>query len=476
MYRQRVGDAPVSRTRQVADFVARASADGECSPAVVDNAVAAILDTVAVMLAGARELAPRAVAATCTTERTGCAVVGMDPRFGSADAALIGGTAAHVLDFDDVHVVPKLGHPSAVVVPALLAIAHEHDLTGREFVDAYAVAIEVGVRLGGLLGESHYLQGWHATGNIGALRAAAGVCRALGLDAEATAQALGVAGSVAGGLRANFGTMTKSMHAGNAARAGVLAAVLARDGFTANDDVVDADLGFLAAFGADRTEREPLRLGDPWELERGLVWKRFPSCAASHAAIEAALSVGSRMRDDGKGVDDVRRVHVTVGYDAIDALRYRRPARPLEAKFSAEYCVASALLDGAPGLSHFTEAALQREECRSLMARTVVQGPDGARDGRRATRAATVTLDLADGTSLDASDSGAAVHVGGSNPDMLTAKALDCFAWAGWPRGEAEAMWQELATLEQAPSVRELFEPLHVDRASTAASVTGGRG
>ena len=287
-------------------------------------------------------------------------------RTSAGEAALVNGTAAHALDYDDVQVNMR-GHPSAPLLPVVLALGEKLRSSGREVTEAFVLGFEVECKLGRAIGEPHYALGWHATSTFGSLGAAAASARLLCLDAQVTANALGIAASLASGLQQNFGTMTKPLHAGWAARNGVTAAQLAAAGMTADAQAIEGEHGFLRAMsgGAEIDAEAVVRgRGDPWEiLSPGIGVKLYPCCYATHRAIDAALAVRemSEIRAGGIG-----RVEAVVSPGTLAPLIRRPPATGLEAKFSLEYCIASALFDGGVGLGSFTDEAVGRGEVREL--------------------------------------------------------------------------------------------------------------
>jgi 2-methylcitrate dehydratase PrpD len=215
----------------------------------------------------------------------------------------------------------------------------------------------------------HYGRGWHSSATIGVLGAAAASARLLGLDVAEASRALGLAASMAGGSRQNFGTMTKPLHPGLAARDGVFAAALAGAGFTADAAQLESPLGYFAMYadGCD-LERVQASLAGPWALTtHGLNVKKYPCCYCTHRTADATLALAAR---DGIDPAGVRSIRLTLEPDGFDPLIHHRPTTGLEGKFSAEYVIAAALLDGRVGLASFTDAAVRRPEAQELL-RTV---------------------------------------------------------------------------------------------------------
>jgi len=232
------------------------------------RAAIAVLDTVGVTLAGVSEPAAHIVRDVVADEGSdACGVFGTRVRASIGGAALANGTAAHALDYDDMCFV-SLAHPSAPLVPAALAAAEAEGLSGRAVLDAYVVGFEVEARLGRLMNPRHYQRGWHCTSTLGTIGAAAAVSRLLGLDARTAGHALAIAASEASGVKENFGTMVKPLHAGLAARNGVLAALLARRGMTASELALAGPQGFLHAMDSegDALADAIADLGARWEI------------------------------------------------------------------------------------------------------------------------------------------------------------------------------------------------------------------
>src|SRR4051795_13516341 len=257
-------------------------------PEAVHWAKNAILDTIGVTLAGAAEPCTRIVARVLNTgaERGECLIFGTDRRAALLDAALINGTAAHALDFDDVS-NSMGGHPSAPIVPALFAAGETLDSTGRDIIAAYVAGFETETRIGRGVNLHHYEKGWHPTATLGVFGAAAACSHLIGLDRAKTAQALAIASSLASGIKANFGTMTKPLHVGHAARGGLFAAMLAREGFTANDAALEHRQGFLSVFngaGNFNTDEILADWGRPYDLvSPGIGIKQHPCCGSTHS-------------------------------------------------------------------------------------------------------------------------------------------------------------------------------------------------
>lgn len=387
-------------TERVAGFIV-----DTCYEALPDEVVAAarraILDTLGVTIAGAAEAGSRILLDSIATLGGAgtVSVLGTGIRTTAPQAALANGALGHALDFDDVNVSMR-GHPSIPVLPAVLALAEQAGSRGRDALTAFLTGFEVECKLGRAIGPSNYARGWHATSVLGSIGAAAAAAQLLDLDVERTRHALGIASSMASGSRQNFGTMTKPLHAGLAARAGVEAAGLAARGFTADPDILEAPLGFGSLF-SPAGDWGPERLGDlgkPWDIvSPGISVKKYPCCYMTHRAVDAALAATGGRRCDAAEVESIQ-IRAPAG--SVSALIHHRPTTGLEAKFSMEYCVAAAVLDGGLRLASFDAEAVQRPAAQELLRRVEVIEVSGTdlwvETGTR------VTLRMREGSALEA--------------------------------------------------------------------------
>jgi 2-methylcitrate dehydratase PrpD len=365
---------------------------------IVERAHQSVLDWFAVTLGGSQEQAPMALLALLSgagsADTQAVTVVGHRTRLTALDAALVNGTSSHVLDFDDVNVV-FLGHPSVAVLAAALALAEQLDLSVAQLLTAYVAGYETACRLAAALGPEPYMRGSHATGTVGTIAAAAACAHLLRLDPAQTAVALGIAASEAAGLKANIGTMTKSLHAGNACRSGMLAALLADSGFTANRDAIEAEQGFAAASGGNRDAAAAM--SDPpagWHLRENL-FKHHASCFFTHSTIEGLRGL---KLEHGFDAEDVEEVTVHVSETELGTCVIPEPATGLEAKFSLAHLSAMTLLGSSTAAISDGDAA---DVHAVALRRRVVLVPDGEagapthvevrlRDGRRLQAAADV--------------------------------------------------------------------------------------
>jgi 2-methylcitrate dehydratase PrpD len=391
------------------------------------RAATALLDTVGVTLAGAAEPAGRIVQRMVAAEGgTACTVLGASSRASASGAALANGTAGHALDFDDMCFV-SLAHPSAPLVSALLAASELQRSSGTGLLDAYAVGFEIEARLGRLINPRHYQRGWHCTSTLGTIGAAAAVSRLLGMSVEAAGHSLAIAASEASGLKENFGTMVKPLHAGLAARNGIHAALLAQGGFTASSLALDGPQGFIRAMdGESNALAEALDdLGRRWEIvETGITVKLYPSCAGTHPSLDALLELRRREQFTA---EDVERIEIDVDSITPTILIYERPVSGLEGKFSMPFCAAAAVAFGQVDLSTFDDQTVSNPRVESLM-RRVAMRVDHSLDGiAEPLTQAKVNLRLHDGRVLTQRANGARGYPAQPASDAeLDAKFMSC--------------------------------------------------
>jgi 2-methylcitrate dehydratase PrpD len=431
----------------LADFVVSAAPPPEARAA----AARAVLDTVGVTLAGAAEPAARIVQRVIEPEGSGaCRVIGTPLRVSPGNAALANGTAAHALDYDDMCFV-SLAHPSAPLVAAAWSVAERTGASGRALLDAYIVGFEIEGRLGRSMNPRHYQRGWHCTSTLGTIGAAATASRLLGLDREAVGHALAIAASEASGVKENFGTMVKPLHAGLAARNGVLAALLAQVGMTGSEAAIEGPQGFLATMDSERPGLAP-GIGDlasRWEIiDTGITVKLYPSCAGTHPTLDTLLDLKRR---EGFVADEVEAIDI--GVDAIvpTILIYDRPSSGLEGKFSMPFCAAAALVHGRVGVETFEAGPLRDPAILAMQSRVTMHVDSALNPAAPPLTQARVTVRLRDGRVLTACANGARGYPEHPASDAeLATKFTSCAARTlPAPRAaRALAMLQDLDRLE----------------------------
>ena len=335
-----------------------------------------VLDYVAVTLAGAAEPLTAMVLAELA-EQGGAAdatVFLHGGKLPALSAALVNGTAAHALDYDDVNLAMP-GHPTVAILPALLALAEETHASGADLITAFVAGYETQCRIGLLVAPTHYDDGFHATGTVGAFGAAAACAHLLKLDAQQTAHALGIAGTQAAGLRSLFGTMCKPFHAGKAAHNGALAARLAKRGFVARPDVLECDQGFARTHSADFNPERALA-PPPLGLHlRANLFKYHAACYLTHAAIEAARSLKA---EHAIAPEQVRSVRIRLDRACAGVCNIAEPRTGLEAKFSLRFTMALALAGADTSrLAVYSDAAARDDALNRLRDRVTVEFVSG---------------------------------------------------------------------------------------------------
>jgi 2-methylcitrate dehydratase PrpD len=373
----------------------------DLTPGALTGAKIGLLDTIAVGIAGADDEAAR-IARRVALDGPGAALVwGTARRTRALDAAFANGIAANVLDYDDC--TENLGgHPSAPILPALIALAEERRANGRDVLTAYVAGFELETALGRAVNFHHYEKGWHPTATLGVFGAAAACARLLDLDEEQTTRAIALCASLAAGVKSNLGSMGKPMHVGNCARNGLLAAELAREGYTGNADALEHPQGFLEVFngsGNYHVERLLEKWGAPWEIETpGIQVKQYPCCLSTQAAVDLMLDLVK--------TNAVEPEHVTSIEARVPPLRLKHTDRPqprsaLDSKLSVQYVLARALTDRAVTLAHFDGESYLDPRTHDVMRRVQPVPFDERLRNELGDSGAAITVTLADGRRLE---------------------------------------------------------------------------
>lgn len=314
-------------------------------------------------------------------------VLGRAEKVDMAGAALLNGISSHTFDFDDTH-LKTIIHPAGPVASAALALAEHRGLGGRVLLDALVLGIDVACRMGNLMYPDHYDRGWHITGSTGTLGAAAACARLLGLDEQRTAMALGIAASQPVGLREQFGTMTKPFHPGGAARAGLLSALLASQGFTASPRALEAPRGYAQVLSTKCAWHEVTdELGERFEISFN-TYKPFACGIVIHPSIDACV----QLREQGVKPEDVERLELKVHSLVLELTGKKEPADGLQGKFSVYHGCAAGLIFGRAAEPEYDDAIVTRPDV-VVLRRKVVATVDDAIDEA----AADVTAVLKDG-------------------------------------------------------------------------------
>jgi 2-methylcitrate dehydratase PrpD len=371
-----------STSDKVAQFVAILRAR-ELPKAVTEAAKEHLLDGFATMLGGTAEEASQRIDGYLQNfpSRPESSVIGSNRKVNAPYAALANGIRGHVLDYDDAQLATfrsrpygQLTHPTTPVLAAALAVAERINATGLDLLTAYIAGVEVACRLADAIHPDHYLKGFHPTGTIAAFGATAACAHLLKLDFTRTRWALGIAGSLASGVRAHRGTMAKSFNAGHAAENGVIAATLAQTGFTASTDVFDDPMGYFAAACHGMVDRKLIKLGPPYFfVHPGIAIKIYPCAGVLHPALDAIIELA---KEHDLRSSDVERIRVALGPDAALPLVYASPRTALEGKFSLPFSAAVALVYRRAGLAQYKDANLRDPNIRAVMKRVeLVKNP-----------------------------------------------------------------------------------------------------
>ncbi|MCE2404997.1 MAG: MmgE/PrpD family protein [Dehalococcoidia bacterium] len=367
-----------SITLEVAEYSSSVSY-ADLPPPLVHRAKEAVVDGLGVMLAGHGSDCARVVRSYLGDMGLSgkSSVIGEGIRLPAQFAALANGVSGHALDFDDTQIssVPDrvyglLTHPTVPVLSAALAQAEETGVGGRELLAAFCAGVEVACKVAETIAPRHYQGGFHSTGTIGVIGAAAAAARLMGLDVEATRHAIGIAASKSAGIRVAFGTMTKPYHAGAAGENGVVAAKLARLGYTTDPDALDGRWGFFqVAGGGSDPQLIRGKLGSPYAfVDPGVSIKPYPCGSLAHPSMDAMLEL---VTENDVRPETVEQIRFGTSSNVLNALRYREPHNELEAKFSIPFCMAILVLDRRGGIAEFSDETVQRPDVREMMARVV---------------------------------------------------------------------------------------------------------
>lgn len=433
-------------THSIASFVYSFS-DRAVPPASIALAQAAFIDLVGVMLAGGNEPVVGILKKTMPVQQgAACSLLlnNSDQRDAST-AALINGTAAHALDYDDVQFN---AHPSTVLVPAILAEAERGGASGMRALQAYVLGYEVWGELHSREKCPYHDKGWHPTAVMGTVAATASVAFLRGLDLDKTSTALSLSASFTGGVVANFGSMTKPMQAGRAAAAAVTAVDLAEAGITAGDDAIGAPDGLLAALstGGEVNRDSATGLGTRWfSTNTPLLFKKYPVCFSSHRPIDAVLELAL---EHALKPEDVERIDVAVRGTQARVLRFDRPKTALEAKFSIQFAVTCALLRGRVGLRDLDDRFVASDLVQSMFAKIHFTHLPLNSDGTPPV-ADRVQISMRDGRHIDSGD------LKFVKPHThLRQKFLDCCQAGNYIGGDA--LFVMLSAIETLGNVRAL--------------------
>ena len=420
-----------------------------------------VVDTIGVAVDGSRSTVARRVGEHVSAQFGSgpCALLGTSLSASSTGAAPANGVAAHALDFDD-NSYAGMAHGSAVILPAVLAAAERSGISGAGFLEAFVAGSETTYAIGRTLTNAHYLGGWWATGTLGAMGAAAGAAKAMGLGRGEISAAIALAALQANGMLAVLGFDAKPILAGQAARLGVESALLAAQGNSAPIAVFEDRRGFLNQMNEGRQEAAGLEeLGRTWRLvEPGILIKRAPVCSAAQAAIEATEKL---IAENTLDRTQIKAVSCEVSHLVRISLVHDRPATPSEAQFSMPFALGCILAFGNLGSDQITGEILTEVALLDAMAKVeMVEADDlnGADYQPQYPECARVTISMQGGddfTGFVGAPTGMP-----ENPlsdDALGEKFKSCVTFAGWPIDKAETVLARLRDIESEDSIGALF-------------------
>jgi 2-methylcitrate dehydratase PrpD len=456
----------VAITDQVATFVASTKA-ADIPKDVAHLGKRSVLDGIGLALAGAASecgnIAKRYLTELGIAKADGCTVIGTNVRLPARFAAFANGLAIHADDYDDTQlavakdrVYGLLTHPTAPALPPVLALAERDQRSGADLMLAYQIGVEVECKIAEAIMPRHYQHGFHSTATCGSIGAAAGAAKILGLDREETRRALSLGATQAGGLRENFGTMTKPFHAGRAAENGVVAAEIAALGFTASPNGLEADRGFFrAAGGGFDPGAIDGKLGKPWTFQSpGVSIKPHPSGSLTHPGMAVMLEL---IHANDIKPERVKRVAVGTNHNMPNALIHHRPKNELQAKFSMEFCMAILLLDREGGLEQFTDGVVNRFDVQAMIQKIHFGVHPEAEAAGFDKMTTIIEIELDDGKLIKGqADFGKGSPANPMTDDELAQKFRQCAEWGMMPKDRIATVLDMLWHIEELADVNEL--------------------
>jgi 2-methylcitrate dehydratase PrpD len=438
---------------------------------VMEKALDHIVDGVAVMLAGSRTVCARKVADFVKGKGgySQSTAIGFGFKAPTIDAALINGTSGHADDYDDTQLSTApdrlyglMTHPTVPVLAAALAIGEERGSSGRDVLEAFLIGFEVECKLAETIKPAHYWKGFHTTATIGTFGAYAAVGTLFGLDEDELKASLGIAASLSSGIRANFGTMTKPLHAGMAASNGITACLLGKEGFTANKSALDGRWGFMEiTAGGAESEMIKGKMGKPFAIvDPGATFKMYPCGSLGQPSMDTLRDI---VIEKDLHENDVKEIRLRAGPNILEPLRYTTPVDDLQAKFSLQFGLASILLRRRAGLREYSMEWLSNPAMQSTMRKVkTIHDEEIAALGVEKMRSV-VEVVLTDGRIIrrEASDARGTPEKP-LKPHELEEKYMEC---AGFVHNEekSEETLALIRRLEKVSDVRELTDLLRCD-------------
>src|ERR1700688_3771234 len=452
-------------TKSVAEFIVNTKYE-DIPPDVVELGKKSILDGFGLALAGsASVMGPiaRKYAESFGSGEMRASVIGTAMKAHPRLAAFVNGVSIHADDYDDTQlsaakdrIYGLLTHPTVGVLPPAFALCELGHRSGKDFMVAYHMGVEVETKINEAISPRHYDEGFHSTGTCGTFGSTAACARLRGLDVKQTIYALGIGATEGGGFRDNFGSMTKPFQAGHAAENGTVAAELAALGWTAAEDILEAPLGFFQAEGGGFDPDAIVgRLGKPWTLASpGVSINPHPSGSLSHPAMGEMLRL---IRENNIKAADVEKVDIGANPAMMTSLLHHRPTTGLQGKFSMEFCLSILLLERKAGLKGYQDAAAQRADVQDMIKRVNFYIDPEAEQAGLDKMTSILRIHLKNGKVL----SGRAEFAKGSpaNPmsyDKVSDKFRGCAEFAKWPASKTEAIITFVKTIENASDMSKL--------------------
>jgi 2-methylcitrate dehydratase PrpD len=453
-------------THYVGQFVL-ATRYEEIPPEVIELGKKSILDGLGLALAGSRaESGPisRKYVETLGISDGKATIIGSAQKTSMRFAAFVNGVSIHADDYDDTQlsaakdrVYGLLMHPTVATLPALFALAEQRGgVSGKDLMLAYHVGVEVECKIAEAISPRHYLDGFHTSGTCGPFGSAAGCAKLQGFDLPKTLKTFGVAASQSGGLRENFGTMTKPFQAGHAAEIGLASAELVALGWTAAEQILEAERGFFHAYGGSYDPPAIMdRLGKPWTfISPGVSLKPYPSGSLTHPAMSELARL---MEANNIQVTEVEKVDIGANHNMVTTLLHHQPKTGLEAKFSMEFCLAILLLERKAGLSEFLDRVVQRADVQEMIRKVNFYVDPEAESAGYDKMRSLLKIHLKGGKVITGkADFGKGSPANPMSFDEAAVKFRGCAEFADWPKEKTEKIIGFVKSLGAASDVTAL--------------------
>jgi 2-methylcitrate dehydratase PrpD len=468
------GDFPKTNglTEYVGRFVATMTYE-EIPEQVIELGKKSILDGLGLALAGSRAETgsiSRQYVEQVAASNGKATIIGSTQKTSPRFAALVNGISIHADDFDDTQLAAAkdrvyglLMHPTVPLLPALFALGEQRSVSGKEWMLAYHVGAEVECKIAEAIAPRHYQDGFHTTGTCGPLGSAAACAKLLKFDLTKTLNTFGLAASQSGGLRENFGTMTKPFQAGHAAESGLVAAELVALGWTAAPQILEADRGFFHAFGGSYDPSAIMdRLGKPWSFASpGVSLKPYPSGSLTHPAM---TELARLIKAHDLQATQVEKVDIGANHNMTTTLLHHQPKTGLEAKFSMEFCLAILLLEGKAGLGQFSNKVVQRPDVQEMIRRINFYVDPEAESAGYDKMTSLLKIHLKDGRVITGrADFGKGSPANPMSFDEAATKFRGCAEFAEWPKAKTEEIIAFTRKLEAVPNMSALTPLLAAD-------------